>query len=445
MKSYDVWDLNSIGPGSVISVTGCGGKTTLIEYMAAVLSKKYRVGVATTVNIAFPPAGSFCRIYIGQCHEKITEPGIYYFADELRQSEEKMITKPLNFHTLKALDNCRLSRKLHGLSENLKCQALSNTDILLVEADGSAGRPVKVWRDDEPVIVPETTITVGVCATECIGVPVNEKSVHRLELYRARYGRTPDKVTSEMFRRMYEAPDGMFAHARGEKYLWKNGADIAAVVLASGFSQRMGQNKLMMDICGQPMIIHVLEAVGAVVFSGKYAVTNQSVIASLAQNRGFTAVENKEAQSGQSASVVCGTAAAMRRAPEGLMFFMGDMPFIEPGMIRKLKTAFAAAGGKKIIVPKYPEAAGRYRRGNPVIFPAKYAKELLKLEGDIGGRAVIKAHEDNVYEVLLSNGQWGRDIDSQEDFKDSFNNTDEVCMEEKDENPRYSSCCPRRR
>lgn len=399
MKYFDISVLNSLKPGAVVSVTGCGGKTTLIEYMALMLSKKYRVGVGTTVNIAFPPEGSFERMYIGCCDEEITMPGIYYFADEVREPE-----------------SAGGLRKLHGLSENLRHQALLKTDILLIEADGSAGRPVKAWRADEPVIVPETTITIGVCAPDCIGKPFDERTVHRPEFYKAKYGQA-ETVTEAMFWRMSASSDGMFSHARGEKFLWKNRADIAAIVLASGASRRMGVNKLMMNVYDAPMIAKVLLAVDASDFSEKYVVTNQKDASVLAKRYDFWVVENSRADEGQSASVVCGTAAAMKKAPLGLMFFMGDMPFVEPGMIRKLKTAFAACGGEKIIVPEYPDENEGFRRGNPVIFPAKYAGGLLSLTGDMGGRAVIKANEKDVYKVRLANARWGLDIDTPGDLK----------------------------
>ena len=399
MKSFDISVLDSLEPGDVVSVTGCGGKTTLIEYMASVLSEKYRVGIGTTVNIAFPPKGSYDRMYIGRCDEEIKMPGIYYFADEIREPFGKSDV-----------------RKLHGLSENLKHQALLKTDILLIEADGSAGRPVKVWRADEPVIVPETTVTIGVCAPDCIGKPANGTTVHRLAVYEAKHGHVTT-VTEEMFLRMSVSPDGMFAHARGETFLWKNQADIAAIVLASGFSRRMGANKLLLNMDDMPMIAHVFEAVAASDFSEKYVVTNQEEVSALARDRHFHIIRNSRADEGQSTSVVCGTCEAMAKNPEGLMFFMGDMPFIEPGMIRKLKTAFAACGGQKIIVPEYPDKNGGFRRGNPVMFPAKYAGALAALKGDIGGRAVISANEKDVYKVHFTNARWGFDIDAPDDLK----------------------------
>ena len=296
MKTFDTESISCLPLGSVISVTGCGGKTTLIEYAAKLLSEKYRVGIATTVHIAYPPDESYRKIYIGSCEEEISEAGIYYFADEVKN------TSPV---------------KLHGLSEALKAQAIKNTDILFIEADGSAGKSLKAWRSDEPVIVKETTMTIGVAAPDCIGLPANEAVIHRLGLYRQRYETVPEVVTPEMFRRMFEENPGMFSHARGECFLWINEIKLSAVILASGFSRRMAQNKLMMTIDGMPMIEHVIKAAADTKFFEKYVVTNQKEIYEAAENYGMTAVTNSAAYRGQSASVVCGVAAAVEKKPDG--------------------------------------------------------------------------------------------------------------------------------
>ena len=68
-------------------------------------------------------------------------------------------------------------------------------------------------------------------------------------------------------------------------------------------------------------------------------------------------------------------------------------------------------------MPEYPDKNGGFRRGNPVIFPAKYAGALAALKGDIGGRAVISANEKDVYKVHFTMARWGFDIDAPDDLK----------------------------
>lgn len=397
MKIWKENYLENLKPKTVISVTGCAGKTTLIEYMASVLGEKYIVGVASTVNIVYPPPESYAKCFIGSCDEPVLDCGIYYFADEIIDGKV---------------------RKLHGLTGQLKRQAIAKTDILLIEADGSAHRPVKAWRDDEPVIIEETDLTIGVASPDCIGAPADSRNIHRLELYESRYGKH-DYITKAMFRRMICGSDGMFNHAAGSCFLWLNTSKIAAVVLASGLSRRMGENKLLMPFAGKPLLLYTLKAVGQCGFTKQYAVAAEKETAKLAKEMGFEVLSNDAPALGQSRSVVIGAAAcaAEENIPEGIMYFPGDMPFLKPALIKKLKTAFCAAYRKKIIVPVYWNSEKKvYKRGNPVIFPRSFLCELTALTGDVGGKTIIQKYPEAVCEIKISEGLCGSDIDSREDL-----------------------------
>ncbi|HIT06579.1 MAG TPA: putative selenium-dependent hydroxylase accessory protein YqeC [Candidatus Scybalocola faecipullorum] len=397
---------DDIPKGSVISVVGCGGKTTLIEYMAAVLSKKFKVGVAASAKMRMPLPGTFDQCFIGSQSEVILpEPGIYYFADTCMKTPE--------------------GDKLCGFSGDLKKKALLATDIMLIEADGSAHKPVKAWKEDEPVIIQETTMTIGAAAFGRIGEAADGTTIHRLPLFLSIYpGAVSKTLTRDMFEWMIGSKDGMFKNSRGRAVVWENRAEIAAVVLASGYARRMGANKLMIPVMGKPMIAHVFEALATVSFSKKTVVTNQASIGALAKKYGIDTVFNHHADEGQSRSVVLGTAACMRQEHgeggkhiDGLMFFPGDMPLVTPDLIRKLMTAFAAAGKEKIIVPVYLGSDQKtYRRGSPVIFPAAFSEALMQLSGDSGGRQILKKYPEKVYEVPVGDGRLGTDIDSSEDL-----------------------------
>ena len=73
--------------------------------------------------------------------------------------------------------------KLCGFSGDLKKKALLATDIMLIEADGSAHKPVKAWKEDEPVIIQETTMTIGAAAFGRIGEAADGTTIHRLPLF----------------------------------------------------------------------------------------------------------------------------------------------------------------------------------------------------------------------------------------------------------------------
>lgn len=71
-------------------------------------------------------------------------------------------------------------------------------DYVLVEADGSAQRPLKAHASHEPVIPPETNQTICVVGASGFGKPISEV-VHRPEIF-ARLAGTAvqEEVTAEM-------------------------------------------------------------------------------------------------------------------------------------------------------------------------------------------------------------------------------------------------------
>ena len=56
------------------------------------------------------------------------------------------------------------------------------------------------------------------------------------------------------------------------------------------------------------------------------------------------------------------------------------------------------------------------RRGNPVIFPQEFFRELRTLEGERGGGAVMAAHRERIMLYQLENGAELMDIDTASDY-----------------------------
>ena len=102
--------------GSVVSVVGSGGKTTLIDVLAKELAGRCRVCVAATTKMKYPGEGLGPLVLKESlaAAKPPKAPGIYYIADELTGTG-----------------------KMHGFSQELADWALKHTDILLIEADGS--------------------------------------------------------------------------------------------------------------------------------------------------------------------------------------------------------------------------------------------------------------------------------------------------------------------
>ena len=82
---------------------------------------------------------------------------------------------------------------------------------------------------------------------------------------------------------------------------------------------------------------------------------------------------------------------------EGYMFFVGDQPLLDKKDIEKLINVFNE-DTSFIVIPKY-----KNRFGNPVIYPKKYKEDILNLEGDKGGKSIIKSSDKIKYVDVCEN------------------------------------------
>lgn len=171
-------------------------------------------------------------------------------------------------------------------------------------------------------------------------------------------------------------------------------------------------NKLLAELDGKPMVKHVVEAALAssarpvVVVTGHQAPDIRAILSGCA----VSIVSNAEYSAGLSSSLKCG----IRAVPDdcqGALVMLGDMPGVTSGDIDAIISLFAARAGSAIIVPTY---AGK--RGNPVLWPRAYFRELLELEGDTGAKALLRKHEEAVESIALVTSAVLTDIDSPDDL-----------------------------
>lgn len=87
------------------------------------------------------------------------------------------------------------------------------------------------------------------------------------------------------------------------------------------------------------------------------------------------------------------------------MFAVADQPYLTRESLENMVETWEVSK-KGILVS---ENAGRM--GNPVIFAYKYYEELKKLEGDVGGKCVLKKHLDDVQMFEMSASEL-KDLDS---------------------------------
>jgi len=185
---------------------------------------------------------------------------------------------------------------------------------------------------------------------------------------------------------------------------------ISGIILASGFSKRMEQEKLLLPVGGIALVERVIRAAQASRLDEVILIYQKEEIEKIGRKCGITAVYNSRAEEGQSAAIKLGINAAHLET-DAFMFMVGDQPFLNPSTINILIDTFQQ-DPHSIIVPVYNNT-----RGNPVLFPFAMKELLLALDGDRGGRVLIDSMPDRINLVSIDEEMSGTDIDTEEDYR----------------------------
>jgi len=190
---------------------------------------------------------------------------------------------------------------------------------------------------------------------------------------------------------------------------------IFGIILASGFSRRMNKDKLLLPVKGVPLVEWIIRSTAESQLNSCILVYREEKVKAIGERYGLLTVCNEFAQQGQSASVKLGVI----HAPEeisGYLFLVGDQPYMKARTINRIIECHNEQPDM-ILAASYGG-----QRGNPVLFPSFFRKDLLGLTGDCGGRKIMDAMPDKVLEIEFDDTLSGIDIDTPETYK-SFSST----------------------
>jgi probable selenium-dependent hydroxylase accessory protein YqeC len=169
----DKWKRN------LITVTGAGGKTSLILALGNVLSETLRVLITTTTHIGCNEIPSGFNITVGRTDFVMknislakSDKGPFFAASRIAAG------------------------KYVGFSP-WEIDSLFNAgivDVILVEGDGAKKLPIKGYRSNEPVIPERTTCQLIVVGAEIFVDKLDETNVFRPGLFFSSAGLSADKV-----------------------------------------------------------------------------------------------------------------------------------------------------------------------------------------------------------------------------------------------------------
>jgi molybdenum cofactor cytidylyltransferase len=186
------------------------------------------------------------------------------------------------------------------------------------------------------------------------------------------------------------------------------------IVLAAGKSTRMlGNNKLLVDIKGAPMIRRVVQAAleskadEVIVVLG----WEEEKIRTALMGLPCRIVVNQAYEEGQSSSVKVGLA-EISPSSRAVLILPGDVAMVNARLINMVIEKYDL-GGYLIVV-----AAHGGRSGHPILFDKQLFPEIGRInEETFGLKAVVKNHESEICLVETGSPNVLKDVDTPEDLK----------------------------
>ncbi len=461
----------------IVTAVGSNGKTTFCLNLCKELKlKKKTVFLTTTVKILpINKKYGFVDITIPDIGNETEEKEREVFSEmeitSFLLNMKKNLNNSNNVYVLGIYDS--KIGKITSLSPKILEDISGKCDYMIIEGDGSKMKPLKGWNKTEPVYAKNTTKSVGILPINIIGDKINDVNIHRMEEFLEISGGQKNEILT--LNHLYNViihKNGLFQYSLGEKILILNCAEryedkenalnlakmiksninfkdvriavtslknreyyeigensiikeknqnfsipkISAIIMASGKSERMGTNKLLLEYRGITFIENTLKKVLNENFYELAIITCDKEVKKKCQNyikklekdkKNIYLVDNKKSEKGQSESIKMGLKTLGKC--DGYMFFSCDQPFLTSDTIKKILKNF---NPERITIPEYDG-----KRSLPVIFGKNFKNELLKLEGDTGGKTVISNHPDKIRIVEIENSDEGRDIDTKEDYE----------------------------
>jgi molybdenum cofactor cytidylyltransferase len=186
---------------------------------------------------------------------------------------------------------------------------------------------------------------------------------------------------------------------------------IAAVVVAAGKSERMGENKLLIEFCGKPLLGHVLDVLSAsrideiVVVVGHKPWQLDSILKER-QDR-VRVVVNEKYEEGMASSFKKGLRTVMDA--DAVFLVLADQPLLDAEFLDKMIGRLEAGSGASIVSPTY-----KGKKGHPVLFSKGTYHSILDLSRNGTLREVLARYAGSL--AFLKGDRWTiTDIDTPDD------------------------------
>ncbi len=188
---------------------------------------------------------------------------------------------------------------------------------------------------------------------------------------------------------------------------------LSILILAAGQSSRMlGEDKLLKDVAGQPLLRLVTERALSTRVPVTLALPAKSPERLRAvKDLAVSLVQSADSAKGMAFSIRAGVAALPARCT-AVMILPADMPDITREDLMNMCRAWSETQSGVIL----RAATETGQPGHPVVFPKSCFAKLRALTGDQGARSVIASMDTPLRLVQLPNHHALTDLDTPEDW-----------------------------
>ena len=187
----------------------------------------------------------------------------------------------------------------------------------------------------------------------------------------------------------------------------------AAIILAAGYSSRMGRIKALLPLGETTVLERVIRLFRRAGVADVCVVVGhgREQLAPLASAAGARVVVNPDFSRGMFTSIQAGVA-GLPPAIRGFFVQPVDIPLVEPETVRALIRAQAQGPGR-VIHPCY-----QGRRGHPPLVPMSLGPRILEWNRDGGLRAVLAEYAGNAVNLDVPDEHVVFDMDTPEDYQE---------------------------
>jgi molybdenum cofactor cytidylyltransferase len=189
-------------------------------------------------------------------------------------------------------------------------------------------------------------------------------------------------------------------------------APVAAVVVAAGFSRRMGVFKLTLPWAGATVIEQVVATLKAAPLREIVVVTghrSDEVKDALARTC-VRYVLNPHYQTGEMLSSIQIGLAAMTTDIDAVLICLGDQPQMETTTVQALLAEGEHTGWQRVIIPSY-----QMRAGHPILLPRPLWMQIMNTTESL--RSVLRTNGDLVNYLAVGSASILSDLDTPDDYQ----------------------------